>query len=51
MGFDEIDVGVDNGGDQRRVERVRRVSQSRRNFGRRVRARGDSDQADFSPVM
>ena len=38
-------------GDQQRVESVRHVIQSRWSFGRHVRARGESDEADSSPVM
>ena len=37
--------------DQRHVERVRSMIQSRRSFGRRVRAREEFDEADSSPVM
>ena len=38
-------------GDQRRMEHVRHVIQSPRSFGWRMRARGESNEADSSSVM
>ena len=51
-----VDVDADvavmtSAGDQRRVERVRHVIQSRQSFGRRVRVCGESDEADSSSVV